>query len=156
MAKAKDFLITLFWKQNKYHQHGILIHTLRVFLETFKAGHYDMLIAALLHDIGKPFVAYQKDEDIINNEYSFTDHEEYSYQIIKSWPFLSDYTKNLVRYHYLIRRITKAKEKKKTDEYQEQLKIYLSLPKNFRRKLGQFLACDDKGKGNIKKKQRRT
>lgn len=54
--------------------------------------------------------SHHKPEDIINNKYSFTDHEEISYQMIKDWPFISDYTKNLVRYHYLIRRISKAKE----------------------------------------------
>jgi len=57
-----------------------------------------MLLAGLLHDIGKPVVAYQKEEDIALGEYSFTDHEEMSYLIIKDWKFVSDYTKKLVRY----------------------------------------------------------
>ena len=69
------------------------LHTLRVAYYALVNGDYRMLPAALLHDIGKPVVSYQKDEDIPLGEYSFTDHEEMSYQIIKTWPFLSNYTK---------------------------------------------------------------
>lgn len=61
----------------------------------------------------KPLVAYQKDEDKEFGKYSFTDHEERSYQLIKNWFFVSEYTKRIVRYHYLIRDIEKSKKKLK-------------------------------------------
>ena len=108
---SKPFLKTLFWKQNKHHRHGVVLHTLRVAYYALVNGDYRMLPAAHLHDIGKPVVSYQKDEDIPLGEYSFTDHEEMSYQIIKTWPFLSDYTKQMVRWHYLVRDIDKHKTK---------------------------------------------
>lgn len=136
---------TTTWKQNSYHQHGVFLHTLRVTYYLLKAGHYKMFMAGLLHDVGKPFSAHKKPEDVINKEYSFTDHEELSYQIIKHWP-VSHYTKNLVRYHYLIRRIGKAK-KKGLLEYEPLLKTYQSFTPEFKRDLGIFLACDDLGKG---------
>ena len=98
----KNFFITLFFKQNSHHRHSVLIHTLKVFWFSMSYGIFKFCAAALLHDIGKPFVA-TKDED--DYGYSFTNHEEKSYQIIKNWPFISDYTKNIVRYHYLTRRI---------------------------------------------------
>ncbi len=145
MFDIKTILITTFWKQNSYHKHGILVHTLRVTYEVLKAKQYKMFLAGVLHDIGKPFSAYQKLEDVVNKEYSFTDHEELSYQIIKNWP-VSDYTKNLVRYHYLIRRIQKAKEKG-LDEYGPLLKTYQSFSGEFKKDLGIFLGCDDRGKG---------
>ena len=63
-----------------------------------------------MHDIGKPSTAYIKNrDDADNSEYSFTDHEEKSYQIIKNWFFISEHTKKIVRYHYLIRDIKKSK-----------------------------------------------
>jgi predicted HD phosphohydrolase len=105
------FLHSLFWMQNEWHQHGVLVHTLRVTYYALKAGDFKFFAAGLLHDIGKPFTAFKKDEeDYEFNEWSFTDHEEKSYQIIKNWPFISDYTKKIVRYHYLIRDIKKSKK----------------------------------------------
>ena len=75
-----------------------------------KHGDFKFFAAGLLHDIGKPSTAFKKDaEDIEFHEYSFTDHEERSYQIIKNWPFISQFTKDVVRYHYLIRDIKKSK-----------------------------------------------
>lgn len=144
--KLKTIIITLFWKQNSYHKHGVLVHTLRVTWEIVKAREWKMVAAGLLHDVGKPSSAYQKPEDVVNNEYSFTDHEELSYQIIKNWPLVSDYTKNLVRHHYLIRRIQKAKEKGLA-EYQPLSEIYAGFTKEFKRDLGAFLRYDDLGKG---------
>jgi len=143
----KSFFITLFIKQNKHHKHSVLVHTIKVFYYCLKKKKYKMLIAALLHDIGKPVVAYQKPEDIINNEYSFTNHEEKSYQMIKNIPFISNYTKYLVRYHYLIRGMEKAKEKNKIDEYNRFSSIWKSLDEGFQKDLKQFLLCDDLGKG---------
>ena len=109
-----------------------------------------MIPAGLLRDIGKPFSAHQKEEDIINKEYSFTDHEELSFRIIKKIPFISDYTKNLVRWHYLIRRIDKAR-KKGLEEYIYLKGIFVGLDPEFRKELGIFLKCDDLGKGRVRK-----
>ena len=142
----KNFLITLFWKQNKHHKHSVLIHTLKVVYHCFKRKNYKMIPTAFLHDIGKPFVAYQKEEDKINNEYSFTNHEEKSYQIIKNIPFISKYTKDLVRYHYLIRKIDKSREKNDFNDLNKCLKIWNNLDENFKKDLKEFQICDDLGK----------
>jgi len=141
------FLRSLFFMQNKWHQHGILVHTLRVTYYTLKAGQFRMFMAALLHDVGKPFTAFVKDEeDEIYGEYSFTDHEERSYQIIKNWPCISEYTKNLVRYHYLIRDIKKSATEN-PPRYAEKTKIWDSLDENMHEELRIFLEFDDLGKG---------
>ncbi len=143
----KFFFITFFLKQNKHHQHSVFVHTLKVFYYCLKRKNYKMLTTALLHDIGKPVVAYQKPEDIINNEYSFTNHEEKSYQIIKKLQFISQYTKLLVRYHYLIRKMEKAKYKNSIVEHEETLEIWNSLDIQLKQDLKEFLICDDLGKG---------
>jgi len=106
-----------------------------------------MVGAGLLHDVGKPFTAFVKDEeDVEFNEYSFTDHEERSYQIIKNWPFVSDYTRDLVRYHYLIRDIQKS-QKEDLKRYAKKQDIWDSLDENMQEELAQFLEYDDLGKG---------
>jgi len=143
---SKAFFKTLFWKQNGHHQHGVLIHTLRVVYYTLRNKDYKMLTAALLHDIGKPLVAYQKEEDIPLGEYSFTDHEEKSYKIIKDWRFVSDYTKTIVRYHYLIRDRYKHKTKDPV-RYAEKTEIWESLTCETQDDLKRFLKYDDLGKG---------
>ena len=144
---SKPFLDSLFFTQNKWHQHGVLVHTLRVTYEALKAGDWKFFAAGLLHDIGKPFTAFKKDEeDYEFNEWSFTDHEERSYQIIKNWPFISDYTKQIVRYHYLIRDIKKSK----TEDYERYLEkkaIWDSLDEQMHKDLERFLFYDDRGKG---------
>lgn len=141
------FLRSLFWMQNKWHQHGVLLHTLRVTYHTLKAGQYKMLMAALLHDVGKPSSAFIKDEeDREFGEYSFTDHEERSYQIIKNWSFLSEYTKNLVRYHYLIRDIKKSATED-LERHEIKKSIWESLDPSMHEDLKIFLALDDLGKG---------
>lgn len=142
------YLRSLFWIQNEWHQHGIFIHTLRVAYCTLKASEYKMLMAAFLHDVGKPSTAYIKDEDDVEfGEYSFTDHEERSYQTIKNWPFISDYTKNLVRYHYLIRDI-KLSATRDLKRYEEKKKIWDSLDEKMHEDLAKFLKFDDEGKGH--------
>ncbi len=152
MKKRNTVFSLPFWRsilfvQNKYHQHGVLLHTLRVVWNVIKAGEWKMLPAAILHDIGKPFVAYVKDEeDREYGEFSFTDHEEMSYQIIKKWPFLSDYTKNLVRYHYLIRDLEKSK-KEDLPRYAEKYEIWEGLDDDFKEELARFIRYDDAGKG---------
>lgn len=143
----KFFVITLFWKQNSYHQHGILVHTLRVTWEVIKAKKYRMVLAGLLHDIGKPGSAHQKDDDAILGYFSFTNHEEASFEIIKNWPFISDYTKNLVRYHYIIRRMAKTKEKDPI-EYASQKAAWDKLTPEFQKEVAMFMKCDDLGKGS--------
>jgi len=122
-----------------------LMHTLEVAYHVLKHKDYKFFLVALLHDIGKPFVAYQKQEDVDTKEWSFTDHEEYSYQIIKDWKFVSDETKKLVRYHYLIRDIKKHKTKnpKRSQEKQE---IWDSLDEVMHKDLKTFQKYDDLAK----------
>jgi len=144
---SKPFLKSLFFTQNKWHQHGVLLHTFRVTYYILKAGEFKMLGAGLLHDVGKPFTAFVKDEeDVAFNEYSFTDHEERSYQIIKNWKFVSEYTKNLVRYHYLIRDIKKSKIES-IERYTQKQNIWNSLDEEMQEELRKFLHYDDLGKG---------
>ena len=146
---SKPFFKTLFWKQNGHHGHGVLIHTLRVAFHAFKAKDYKMIPAAFLHDIGKPVVAYQKDEDILLGEYSFTDHEEKSYKLIKEWRFVSTYTKTIVRYHYLIRDRHKHKTKDPI-RYAEKTEDWERLTPEIQDDLKRFLKYDDLGKGKRK------
>jgi len=144
---SKAFLESLFFTQNKWHQHGVLLHTLRVTYYAIKGSGLKFLAAGLLHDIGKPFTAFVKDEeDREFNEYSFTDHEERSYQIIKNWFFISEYTKSIVRYHYLIRDIKKSKIENPA-RYKEKKKIWDRLSSEIKEDLESFLLYDDKGKG---------
>lgn len=148
---TKPFLKTLLWKQNRHHRHGVFMHTMRVTYYTLINGDLKMLPAALLHDVGKPLVAYQKEEDIVLNEYSFTDHEEKSYDVIKNWSFVNDYTKQLVRYHYLIRDIDKHKLKD-PERHKEKKAIWEKLSPEMQEDLLTFLKYDDLGKGLEPKK----
>ena len=144
---SKPFLKSLFFTQNKWHQHGVFLHTLRVTYYILKAGELKLLGAGLLHDIGKPFSAFKKDkEDIEFHEYSFTDHEERSYQIIKNWFFVSEYTKNIVRYHYLIRDMKKSKIED-LERYAKKKPVWDSLDEGMKDDLARFLIYDDLGKG---------
>jgi len=139
MRNLKAYLVTAFLKQNKWHQHGVLLHTLHVAYQALKAREYRMIPCALLHDIGKPCVAYQKPEDVINNEYSFTNHEEASYRVIRNCAFVSDYTKNMVRYHYLLRDIDKSKERCNYARYKRLVRIYNKLDMDMKDDLKIFL-----------------
>lgn len=144
---SKPFLKSLFFTQNKWHQHGVLVHTLRVAYYALKSGDFKFFAAAILHDIGKPFTAYVKDkEDIEFKEYSFTDHEERSYEIIKNWFFISEYTKEIVRYHYLIRDIKKSKTED-LSRYAKKVEIWDTLDDTIKSDLQRFLLYDDLGKG---------
>jgi len=141
------FLDSLFFMQNKWHQHGVLVHTLRVTYYALKAGDFKFFAAGLLHDVGKPFTAFKKDEeDYKFHEWSFTDHEEKSYQIIKNWFFISEYTKKIVRYHYLIRDIKKSK-KEDLPRYAQKKAIWDALDEDLQKDLQRFLHYDDLGKG---------
>jgi predicted HD phosphohydrolase len=144
---SKAFLQSLFCVQNEWHQHSVLVHTLRVTYYAVKGSGIKFFAAGLFHDIGKPYTAFKKDEDDIKyNEWSFTDHEEKSYQIIKNWPFLSEYTKLIVRYHYLIRDIKKTKDKN-PERHKEKKAIWDSLSKEMQTDLKEFIQYDDMGKG---------
>ncbi|MCT7566710.1 hypothetical protein N5T96_10205 [Aliarcobacter butzleri] len=65
----KEFFITLFLKQNKYHRFGVLLHTLALVKNTIKYKNYKMIAAAFLHDIGKSIIAFQDEKDKITGEY---------------------------------------------------------------------------------------
>lgn len=142
----KEFFITLFVKQNKWHRYSVLVHTLAVVYHVVKHKHYGMISAAFLHDIGKPIIAFQDDKDKLTGEYSFTNHEEVSYHLIKKAPFISEYTKRLVRYHYLIRGMYVAKKKGKLKKYYRMKRIYEGLDSNFIEELKMFIIFDDLGK----------
>ncbi len=144
---SKPFLKSFLFTQNKWHQHGVFLHTMRVVYHTIKSGNFKLLPAAILHDIGKPVVAFVEDEeDAIYGEYSFTDHEEISYQIIKNWFFISTYTKSIVRYHYLIRdmKLSKIKDPKR---HLQKRTIWETLDDDMKKELEIFLKYDDLGKG---------
>lgn len=141
----KEFFITLLSKQNKWHKYGVLKHTIAVAFHAFKAKKYRMIPAAFLHDVGKPFVAFQTEKDKITKEYSFHNHEEISYHIIKKWK-VSSYTKKLVRYHYLIRGMQKAQEKNDIGKYNRMKRIFDSLEESFVEELKLFMYFDDLAK----------
>jgi len=142
----KEFFITLFIKQNKWHRYSVLGHTVRVAYYAFKDKQYKMIPAAFLHDIGKPVIAFQDEEDKLSNEYSFTNHEEISYQLIKNIPFISDYTKQLVRYHFLIRGKEIAKRKGKQGRCNRLNRIFNNLNNDMQKDLEIFIVFDDKAK----------
>ena len=141
----KEFFITLLIKQNKWHRFGVLVHTLALVVHLIKAKKYKMIPAGFLHDIGKPYVAFQDEKDKITNEYSFHNHEEISYHIIKNWK-VSEYTKKLVRFHYLIRGMQKAQEKNHIQRYNRMKRAFDKLDENFIEELKLFMKFDDMGK----------
>ena len=146
----KNFWISLFWVQNRHHKHGVLVHTLKVMYGTIKFKKYRMFPAAVFHDFGKPFVAFQDEEDLQKSFYSlsFTNHEEASYQLIKNYP-ISDYTKNLVRYHYIIRDMKLSKKKGNFARFNRLYKIWNKLDDDFKKELAEFMKIDDYGKGTL-------
>lgn len=151
--KIWRFFFTLFIHQNKWHRFSVLIHTLAVVSQIIKARQYRMIAAGFLHDIGKPFSANKSVSDPDSWHSSFTNHEELSYQIIKHWPFVSDYSKNLVRYHYIIRGIEKAKARydeglgdKWLDRYNKQIDSWDLLDDEMKAEIAIFMKLDDLGK----------
>ena len=151
----KYFFTTLFVKQNRYHKHSVLVHTLKVVLGVIATSKDKLFTAAWLHDIGNPLVA-TLDEN--GKEFSFTNHEEKSYQIIKNWPFISKYTKDIVRYHYIRRRIEKDSKKLSEgkasangdpitkESVEEMIKLYNSFSFEFKKDLRIFQILDDNAK----------
>lgn len=142
----KPFFITLFLKQNNHHRYSVLGHTCKLAWLVLKDGRYDFLAAALLHDVGKPLVAYQDEKDKTTGEYSFTNHEEISYHIIKHWPLISQTTKALVRYHYAIRGMQKAKEKGQMGKYKRIKRQWERLVPTQQQRIKEFMHYDDLAK----------
>jgi hypothetical protein len=145
---GKAFWKSLFWHQNKWHRHGVLIHTLKVVYHVAKVKRYDLIPAAVLHDVAKPLTAYHDAEDIEGGsvDYSFTNHEELSYRIIKNIPWVSDYTKNIVRYHYHIRGMFKARQKGQAGKLHRYKREWKKLTPEFKNDLAVFLKADDLAK----------
>ncbi|MBT6107968.1 MAG: phosphohydrolase, partial [Campylobacteraceae bacterium] len=77
--------------------------------------------------------------------YSFTSHEEKSYDIIKNWPFISDWTKDIVRYHFIILDM-KRKKNKEEEKYQDLKNIWNTFDDSFQQDLQIFLKYDSFGK----------
>ncbi|AXH14690.1 phosphohydrolase [Malaciobacter mytili LMG 24559] len=144
----KTFFITLFIKQNKWHYYGVLAHTLALVFHLVKNRQFKMIGAGFLHDIAKPIIAFQDDEDKKTNQYSFHNHEELSFFIVRNWP-ISLYTKNLVRYHYIIRGMQKAKERNQINKYKRMKRSYEKLDKDFIIDLKIFMKYDDLAKKSI-------
>lgn len=141
----KEFFITLFLKQNKHHKFGVLVHTLALVKHVIFNGYFKFIPAALLHDIGKPFIAFQDEKDKTTGEYSFHNHEEISYYLIKNW-FVSDYTKKIVRYHYLIRALKLTEQRGQLKKYNRLKRIFYKLDQDFKEDLKLFMIFDDKAK----------
>lgn len=143
---SRAFWETLILKQNKWHRHGVLIHTFKVVYQVLKAKDYRFLATAFFHDLGKPIVAFRDEEDIITREYSFRNHEEKSYQIVKNWPFLSPWSKDMIRFHYLIRDRMNSKKKGHLKRLARLDAAWDKLSPEFIKDLEQFLIYDDRGK----------
>lgn len=143
-----NFWKSLLYKQNNYHAHAVFWHSVLVVYHLFKMNQRKMLMAGILHDVAKPFVAKPDAKDIERGrgELSFTNHEELGYQMIKKWPFVSDYTKKIVRYHYLIRGMSKAKEKGQMAKYRRLKRIWDRLSQEMKKDLAIFLKADDLAK----------
>ena len=143
-----NFWKSLLFRQNDHHRYGVLRHTMMVVYHLLTMGQYKMLTAGLLHDIGKPHTAKADAKDIARGrgELSFTNHEELSYQIIKNWPFISDYTKQIVRHHYLIRGMSKAKQKGEMAKYRRLKRVWDTLSPKIKDDLAIFLKADDLAK----------
>lgn len=142
----KAFWMTLFVKQNKWHKHSVLVHTLKVTWFLILHKKYDMIMAGLLHDVAKPLSAIQDDRDKEVGDYSFTNHEAMGYHVIKKWPFISERTKTLVRYHYLMRGMYLAEKRGQIGKYNRQKRIWDKLDDKMKKDLSDFLYCDDLGK----------
>jgi len=143
-----NFWKSLLFRQNDYHRYGVFRHSLMVVVHLIKAKQYKMIMAGILHDFGKPFTAKPDEKDIAKGrgELSFTNHEEFSYQIIKKWNFISNETKLLVRYHYLIRGLSKAKEKGEMLKYRRLKRVWDRLSLEMKKDLSIFLKADDLAK----------
>ena len=149
----KHFFTAMFIRQNKYHRFGVVLHTLAVVSQLVLSKNFRMVPAGILHDIGKMAAAHQDQEDIKEGlgNLSFHNHEEIGYQIIKDWYFISKYTKNLVRNHYIIRARKKAKDKNNIGKYNRLTRIWNNLSKEERKDISIFMKYDDLGKKSFYK-----
>ena len=143
-----NFWKSLLFRQNDYHRYGVFRHTMMVVYHLFTMKQYKLIPAAIMHDLGKPFTAKPDAKDIAKGrgELSFTNHEEISYQIIRDWGFISDYTKQIVRHHYLIRGMSKAKQKGEMPKYRRLKRVWDSLSPQMKDDLAIFLTADDLAK----------
>ena len=143
-----NFWKSLLFRQNDHHRYGVFRHTMMVVYHLFVMKQYKMMTAGLLHDIGKPYTAKADAKDLArgHGELSFTNHEELSYQIIKRWFFVSEYTKLIVRHHYLIRGMKKAKEKGQLQKYHRLQRVWNGVSDEMKDDLGRFLKADDLAK----------
>jgi hypothetical protein len=135
---TKKFWHTLLFKQNNQYPYGIIIYNIKTLWNILKNKDYRFIPVALLHTIGKPFAAYQTQKDIINKEYSFTDHEEVSYQIIQNYSFINQWTKDMVRYHNLLNIINTNEQNNASHKNQHYKKIHWELDDSFIDDLKQF------------------
>lgn len=142
----KVLFVTTFIKQNKWHNSGVFGHTLKVMAQVVKHNDWKFFTAAVLHDIGKPLIAFQNEADKITDTYSFVDHEEAGYLVVKDWRFLSDWNKNIVRHHYLVRDMMKSKEKGNVSRYNAKKAIWNNLSEEMQKELKQFMQYDDAAK----------
>jgi len=145
---SKNFWKSLLYKQNNHHAHGVFVHTCLVVYHLFKMKQYKMIVAGILHDIAKPIVAKPDKKDIERGlgELSFTSHEELGYQIIKKWIFISHYSKMIVRYHYLIRGMNKAKQKGQIAKHARLKRTWDGLSDEMKNDLKLFIKADDLAK----------
>ena len=143
-----NFWKSLLYRQNNYHAHGVFLHSVLVGYHLLKVKQYKLIPAAIMHDFGKPFTAKPDAKDIAKGEgeLSFTNHEEISYQIIKNWEFISKYTKEIVRYHYLIRGMSKTKQKGQMAKYRRLNRVWNGLSEEMKNDLAIFLKADDLAK----------
>jgi len=113
-----------------------------------KAKEYKLIPAATMHDFGKPFTAKPDKDDIArgNGELSFANHEAISYLVIKNWGFVSGYSKEIVRHHYLIRGMGKAKKKNELPKYRRLKRTWDGLSLEMKKDLAIFLKADDLAK----------
>jgi len=109
---------------------------------------YKLILASLMHDFGKPLTAKPDNDDIArgNGELSFRNHEAISYLVIKNWRFVSDYSKEIVRHHYLIRGMGKAKKKNEMPKYRRLKRTWDGLSDEMKKDLAVFLKADDLAK----------
>ncbi len=143
-----NFWKSLLFRQNDHHRYGVFRHTIMVGYHLFKAKQVKLIPASIMHDFGKPFTAKADAKDIAKGkgELSFTNHEELSYLIIKGWRFISDHTKEIVRHHYLIRGMAKAKQKSELPKYRRLQRTWNGLSQEMKDDLAIFLKADDLAK----------
>ena len=143
---SRPFLTTMFITQNNHHRFSVLGHTISVAYHCLINKQFKMIPAAILHDIGKPLVAFQDDEDKETGQFSFPFHEEISYAVIKKMPFISDYTKRLVRHHFLLRGMDIDERKGRANRFRMRKRRFEKLDKAFIEDLKIFQIMDDKAK----------